>query len=694
MVSLSSDYQDHSLSSSILVYGIKIFSFNACLIAFQDNIMIASQPSISRPELLNIFEKLQKKFDTSLSFSQKQDKQFKESCKNFQIKMSQYLDESSKDISKENPLFNQMEIFREILEETNKDWHKRIEKQDTGVHFRAGFNDSLLVFVYGKVKSGKSSLGNYMAWGHTDPTDELKKEIALQPEYFSGKKTNVKSGDAEKEAENKKEFRVGATEATSSIQGFSLAGLTWIDSPGLHSISKENGDLAKDYVEHADLILYTMKSDAPGRGSDVDEILELYCTDKKILLLLTGSDTTNIKGRYKDEAGKLIIPTIMKNQETRLTQQEYVRSALADRCKQLAVSTFQEELKGLENLRKMSKEDFLKLGERINNIKILSFSARYAQENQENVENFSDGGMGQLFASLGKIASEDGVRLKLQTPISNFSLVLTSFMGDLEKYKKLIVDFGRPIEKIQKDIPIQINQQKVLIQRELDIELDRSFDNLTQYRDDAMQMNQAIKKIADNLSNKQNQLIIQAQSMILEQIMNEFGSTMITAIESNTLLNLPEFEIKQRTERIVDSINQGTRRTNSGKGALLGGAIGAGVGFLFGGPAGAAAGASLGSAAGGYVGGKTGDDASNNYRDITLNVGDNLPQIRQQFAERVKNSIQTQMTNFEESVLEYALNSASNLVSQLQAEIKDLKCQLDGMNLEINRELAKLGEVK
>jgi polynucleotide 5'-kinase involved in rRNA processing len=67
-----------------------------------------------------------------------------------------------------------VEKFRNILEETNQNWQKKIATQDTGVHFRAGFNDSLLVFVYGKVKSGKSSLGNYMAWGHTDPTEHKK----------------------------------------------------------------------------------------------------------------------------------------------------------------------------------------------------------------------------------------------------------------------------------------------------------------------------------------------------------------------------------------------------------------------------------------------------------------------------------------------------------------------------------------
>lgn len=78
------------------------------------------------------------------------------------------------------------------------------------------------------------------------------------------------------------------------------------------------------------------------------------------------------------------------------------------------------------------------------------------------------------------------------------------------------------------------------------------------------------------------------------------------------------------------------------------GAVGAGIG-LFGGPAGAAAGFGIGSTVGGWLGGKTGDDASVNYREITLNVGDNLNQIQQQFTERLQDSIQVQMTGFSEN---------------------------------------------
>ena len=611
--------------------------------------------SISRPELLNIFKELQQKFN----FSQEQDQVFKSHCHQFQQNMAGYLKASEHNISKNNPLFQQIGKFRSILEETNKNWQKKITTQDTGVHFRAGFNDSLLVFVYGKVKSGKSSLGNYMAWGHTDPTDQQKSKIKkeLQPVYFSGQKTEVKGGDVAKEAEIKKEFRVGATEATSSIQGFSLDGLTWIDSPGLHSINQENGDLAKDYVEHADLILYTMKSDSPGRESDLNEILNLYRTDKKIILLLTGSD--DVAHDWDDEKDEMISTIVMKDRQRRLDQQKYIRSAL---------------------------EEIPELAGKTNNIEILSFSARYAQEHEGQVDNFADSGMGQLFATLGKIAREDGVKLKHQTPILNFKNFLTDFVNDLENYAQLIVDFQQPIERIQKSIPIQINEQKRLIQQQFSQMVDDEFERLTQYRDDPIQMKQAIKKIADILAQQQNQAMITAQQTILQQVMNEFGSQLMSVIKHNALLDLPEFKIEQRTEQVADSVTSGTRRRNGGFGALVGTAIGGGIGLL-GGPAGVAAGMGIGSTVGGWLGSKTGDDASVNYREITLNVGDNLIHIQKQFDERLQNSIQVQMTEFQKTLLEMALNSAEHLVTQLKNEINSFQKQLNSMILDTETKL-------
>ena len=80
--------------------------------------------SISRPELLNIFKELQQKFN----FSQEQDQVFKSHCHQFQQNMAGYLKASEHNISKNNPLFQQIGKFRSILEETNQNWQKKIGK--------------------------------------------------------------------------------------------------------------------------------------------------------------------------------------------------------------------------------------------------------------------------------------------------------------------------------------------------------------------------------------------------------------------------------------------------------------------------------------------------------------------------------------------------------------------------------------
>ena len=339
---------------------------------------------ISRENLLKSFELLQAQFNSSLTTAQDQEKEFEKIRENFRYQLSAHLLDARKSLPERNPLKQQVLGFVDLLEKTQAEWDKKVAGRKKGVEFRKDFEDSLLVFVNGKVKSGKSSLGNYMAWGHTDPDEELKRQVpeGLVPRYFSHEQTNVDGGDTENEAKERREFRVGATEATSSIQSFKLPGLTWVDSPGLHSVKKENENLAREYVEHADLILYTMKSDSPGRESDLYEINLLLSKEKKVLLLLTGSD--DVEENWCDEADCLVQTVLMKDEPRREAQQTYVRGALEKIC-------------GAEN---------------VANIEIVSFSARYAQLNAEDSAAFLESGMGLLCETLHCIAQSDGVRIK------------------------------------------------------------------------------------------------------------------------------------------------------------------------------------------------------------------------------------------------------------------------------------------
>jgi tRNA U34 5-carboxymethylaminomethyl modifying GTPase MnmE/TrmE len=139
----------------------------------------------ARNDLLNTFGDLQKEFDQSLAQAKQQEQEFNQQCLDFQKKVTSHLTRAKTKFADNNPLAKPIEGFINLIEDTNEQWTKRIAQQDKGVKFREGFNDSLLVFVFGKVKSGKSSLGNYMAWGNTDPTSEKASHAESSTTYLS-----------------------------------------------------------------------------------------------------------------------------------------------------------------------------------------------------------------------------------------------------------------------------------------------------------------------------------------------------------------------------------------------------------------------------------------------------------------------------------------------------------------------------
>ncbi|PQJ96342.1 dynamin family protein [Chromatium okenii] len=189
-------------------------------------------------------------------------------------------------------------------------WRADVSRQQRNTEFREQFGDSLLVYVCGKVKAGKSSIGNYVAYGHGDPNRSIIDAAEPTPEFFceaiaeDAKKPEAELTAAELEEKRKlaaqrnlaeqRKFAVGACERTASIQGFKLSGLTWIDSPGLHSRTEPKGELAQGYVDAADLILYSMSSSQPGRKTDLEEIADLLQKGKRVEVVITRCDMTDV----------------------------------------------------------------------------------------------------------------------------------------------------------------------------------------------------------------------------------------------------------------------------------------------------------------------------------------------------------------------------------------------------------------
>jgi len=530
--------------------------------------------SVSRDELMASFHRLQQQFDQQRSDIRDKEDIFDRARAGFAASLQRRRDDLGKMIDTDNPLRVLGDGLTSRLEKTFGVWENQVAARAKGTRFRKDFGDSLLVFIYGKVKSGKSSLGNYMAWGHSEPDASLKARVP-HPHYFSTERTDVASGDKDKEAEIHLQFRVGATEATSSIQGFRLPGLTWVDSPGLHSVNARNGALAKEYVEHADLILYTMSSQAPGRASDMQEIAALLAANKKIMVLLTGSDTTD---EDEDEHGHIITKVVMKDLSDRRDQIAYV----------------QGELKQLDNSASVLAD-------------VLPISTRYAERNPT-PDGMATSGMGRLLHELQNICHGPALNIKLNTPMENLRSSIRNTAEELAEVRKIVDEFSAGIE-----------QQNRGLQREL-AELGAK---------GASEMREHIRSIFDTVDNdglegalrdKTAEVIAELANEAFARIGEQQQQRLCQAFDSSRLGGLPEYkEITVEKEYF-----SGTRKGNKSMFGLVGAVLGGGVGLALGGPAGAALGASLGASASGL-----GRSSSAEYSRHQVVVGDNREELRQ-----------------------------------------------------------------
>lgn len=595
-----------------------------------------TEKSITREALLASFGALESQFTSSLKNAQALEQAFDASRAKLVQTISSHLQNAQKSLPLANPLQAPLKNFVATMAQTSREWDVKVAGRQKGVEFRQGFEDSLLVFVSGKVKSGKSSLGNYMAWGHTDPTDDAKLQTlpGRYPKYQSHAKVEVEGGDRSKEAEKKREFRVGATEATSSIQSFSLPGLTWVDSPGLHSLKEENGNLAREYLDHADLILYTMKSDAPGRASDLAEIRDLIHKDKRTLLLLTGSD--DIEEDVND-SGDLIQCIVMKDAARRAKQQDYVRG----------------ELKELPDS---------------NKLEIVSISSRYAQEHANNQAAFLDSGIGPFCATLQDICQSEGVKIKQRVPMRNLHHFLVDCENDLEPYQQLIADFSPVMRKLDESLENQISQHSREGQHDLKRFIDTFFVGMENRRDDADRINSQLKNFNSKLGEKFQEIANERLQAIADDLSKEFQASVKSTYQHSLLTRIPDFKLDTTTEKVEAGTRSGTKKRNAGIGSLLG----AGIGLLVAGPPGAA----VGSMVGGGLGSATGDSASIRYHDVQITVGDNLQDIRRKLLDTHCEALDVLLQKNSTNLWQEFEGSIKTLLKQLSADMEQFDSEL------------------
>lgn len=203
-------------------------------------------------------------------------------------------------------------------------WRKKIEQDRKGQEFIRKNEKYLVVMIFGAVKTGKSSLGNFFAGKDflDAPFDNKYKHIE-QP-VFETEERGRNTGDVERDSHGNTWFSEGVIDTTGAIQYFTISGLRWVDSPGTGAVEKDGDsknmtDLVKEYLPYTDLCIFLMNSSEPGLQEDMRYIQELNQKEQESLLVITRSD---INDPDIDENGNLISTVLPKSPERRKLQED------------------------------------------------------------------------------------------------------------------------------------------------------------------------------------------------------------------------------------------------------------------------------------------------------------------------------------------------------------------------------------
>lgn len=325
------------------------------------------------------------------------------------------------------------DLVSDVIESTAKLLQEKISQVDkdikeglSGMTFIEKFEKKFTVSVFGKVKAGKSYLGNFVMGqglkkaGIKTSYDKLG-DISVTV-YDKGKLTQNTKLETAKEDEDDG-FAVNMNEATSTIQYFDLGGITWFDTPGVGSITKENEELAQEYIKNSDLVVYASTSDAAGTTQDFDELRNLFNMGKPILLLLTQSDETDFD---VDDDGNEITTYVAKSDIDRKDMETYM----------------------VETMEKNGIQDILKLAD------ILTVSVFLANEGLKNKDQslFDQSNMGIFLNKLVEITKNDSAEMKRKTPSTRINKTIDDIIKNLETVETELDSYFGELDKSSEEL--------------------------------------------------------------------------------------------------------------------------------------------------------------------------------------------------------------------------------------------------
>lgn len=555
------------------------------------------------------------------------------------------IDENIKKQNKE--ISNLLEETINLIKLVSNDWLKNFDEMIEREKFRSDLSNYFIVIIFGKVKAGKSSLGNFIA---KNKLDSQKVEFFKYDE--AGKKQAIKKLEEIEEDS----FATNNLECTVEIQGFKLDGMAWIDTPGLGSMVKENGDLAKEYIQSADYIIYPTSSDSPLQLDEREQLKELFEQNKKVSICITKSD-------YKDE-----------------DECECGSEDGCENCNGGMVKVLKNKcLSKREGQEKFVKEEIYKLIPKDKEYilgDIFSISTHTAKKGLDSSDNelFEDSNIPKFYELLTDVIKDKASKLKADTPYEGLkSFIDFNILGsDIIKQNSSIKNIKLELESLEQ--VIRESQERFEILKE------------NSSNDLVSEIEFIISKYSLEI-NKSN-----SKEMFL-QIDSEINKKMFEIIEKNISEILNNFDASFKSlsatfssnefiiEDVYESIKVDTSSRNKKIGAgILGLIATVGVGIATGGATLLVqAGATIvaGSIAG-YAGGKLGEFSGSIDEEKEV-IGDNKEQVLQKFKtsrllyyEKIAQGMYNEMQNLFFVPLEKSMDEIKSNLNQFEQNIKQI----------------------
>lgn len=352
----------------------------------------------------NQLENFSGKIDTKRDNVFKELNCFEEFCLN---KKSKYYPKGDK----LNPIEEKLVDTIEDINENIKQWHHQIEKNKKGIKFMHSHEKYLVVMIFGAVKAGKSTLGNFFAGkDFINASFDNEYKHRAHP-VFATEEKGIDTGDIEKDNNGNTWFSEGVTDTTGAIQYFTLSGLRWMDSPGTGALEKDNDkrnmeEMVNEYIPYTDFCIFLMNSSEPGLMADMKYIKKLSREEQEAMVVITKSDYVD---EDEDENGNLIRVWCAKTPENRKMQEDDILQRLHKTYPDMPVNKFRA-------------------------ISVSTLLANSAIKNNDE-QKYKDSNLDKLMMILSNKVSENIIELKEKKPKQNLNNFIESVIIEKEDFK-------------------------------------------------------------------------------------------------------------------------------------------------------------------------------------------------------------------------------------------------------------------